>query len=130
MQVDSTTARPATQGGGDPTAAAKRNVTIDEMADYVMINEAKLLKHPWKVFYNPKGSSWFNAAETLISVMKNRLSKAFALTLRDISTKEEFRELIEYELSKMVIDYSGNEMINVVVPELQQEIERYGKKHG
>ena len=92
--------------------------------------KAKLLKHPWKVFYNPKGSSWFNAAETLISVMKNRLSKAFALTLRDISTKEEFRELIEQELSKMVNDYIGNEMIHAVVPELQQEIERYGKLFG
>ena len=84
--------------------------------------QAKLSQHPWKVFYNPKGSSWFNAAETLISVMKNRLSKAFALTSRDVKTKEEFRDLIEEELKHMVVELKNNTIIHAVVPELQQEV--------
>ena len=50
--------------------------------------------------------------------MKNRLSKSFALTTRNVTTKDEFRELVEEELQKMAIAYDTNEIIHAIVPEL------------
>ena len=39
-------------------------------------------------------------------------------TNRTVTTKDEFRELVEEELQKMAIAYDNNEIIHAIVPEL------------
>ena len=91
--------------------------------------EATITSAPWKVFFNPKGSSWYNAAETLISVTKAQISKSFALKEQDITTKQEFTDLVEEELEKVSDKYTPSRLIHSIVPELQQEITRYQKRY-
>ena len=87
--------------------------------------EATITSAPWKVWFAPKGSSYYNAAETLISVTKAQISKAFALLDRDITTVAEFYQLVEDELEKVSDKYTPSNLIHSIVPELQQEITRY-----
>ena len=53
---------------------------------------------PFKVYFNPRGASWFNSVEWVNSYLKAHISKAFARNKLDVKSLEQFYKLLWSQL--------------------------------
>ena len=73
---------------------------------------------PIRVFFNPPGCSFYNSAETVISILKQSISKAFALRTADFASESQIRSFIWAELQKVKRQLRDSRVMYSCVPEL------------
>ena len=84
--------------------------------------ESIVRSHPYRVFFNPPGCSWFNASETVIAIVKQHIAKAFATHTGDLKTEVEVRKFIWDELQKVRKKLKGSRVMYSIVPELTRAL--------
>ena len=73
---------------------------------------------PIRVFFNPPGCSFYNSAETVIGILKQSISKAFALRTVDFKSESQIRSFIWTELQKVKRKLRNSRVMYDCVPEL------------